>query len=168
MGQYYRIVNLDKKEYLSPYPFDEGAKLLEFGTGKGTLLLALAVLLADGNGRGGGDLHGIPCPKCKVWIECGPPGYGYKTGPGISDYERECECREWGGWLPPKIAGRWKGNRIVVAGDYADENQYGIDSEKNLFHLVCDDNSEWKDVSKEVLEALRTDPYLRNKCLPKE
>jgi len=57
MGQYYRIVNLDKKQYIKPHDFNDGAKLMEFAlSGDGTMA-ALAVLLADGNGRGGGDMH---------------------------------------------------------------------------------------------------------------
>lgn len=57
MGQYYKIVNLTKKQYLHPHKFGDGLKLLEFGSsGMGTLL-GLAVLLADGNNRGGGDLR---------------------------------------------------------------------------------------------------------------
>lgn len=57
MGQYYMIVNLDKEQYLHPHAFGDGLKLMEFGSnGRGTML-ALAVLLARGNGRGGGDLH---------------------------------------------------------------------------------------------------------------
>ena len=57
MGQYYKIVNLDKKEFLDTYTFNDGAKLLEFGCSSEGTLTALAILLADGNGRGGGDLH---------------------------------------------------------------------------------------------------------------
>ena len=57
MGQYYRVVNLDKKQYLCPHEFDDGAKLMEFGNSGGGTMLALAVLLADGNGRGGGDFR---------------------------------------------------------------------------------------------------------------
>ena len=57
MGQYYRIINLDKQEYLSPYTFNNGAKLMEFSCSRAGVLTALALLLADGNGRGGGDLH---------------------------------------------------------------------------------------------------------------
>jgi hypothetical protein len=29
MGQYYRIVNLDKKEYLNPYTFGDGSVVLQ-------------------------------------------------------------------------------------------------------------------------------------------
>lgn len=56
MGQYYIVVNLDKKQYLHPHKFGDGLKLREFGqSGFGTMY-ALAALLADGNGRGGGDI----------------------------------------------------------------------------------------------------------------
>ena len=30
MGQYYRAVNIDKKQYISPHSYDCGAKLMEF------------------------------------------------------------------------------------------------------------------------------------------
>lgn len=57
MGQYYKILNKTKKQYIEPYVFDNGAKLMEFtSTGKG-MLQGLSILLANGNGRGGGDLH---------------------------------------------------------------------------------------------------------------
>lgn len=57
MGQYYRTVNLDKKQVLDPHEFNDGAKLMEFASSSCGMLRALAILLADGNGRGGGDLH---------------------------------------------------------------------------------------------------------------
>jgi hypothetical protein len=55
MGQFYVIVNLTKGEYLRP-PSAE-AKLLEFAVMPNGIMAALAVLLASGNGRGGGDLR---------------------------------------------------------------------------------------------------------------
>lgn len=56
MGQYYMVVNLTKKQFISPNKFGDGLKLLEFGcSGNGTMT-ALSLLLASGNGRGGGDL----------------------------------------------------------------------------------------------------------------
>jgi hypothetical protein len=57
MGQYYKIVNVKKREYLNPHMFGEGLKLMEFGMSAGGSMTALAVLLSNGCGRGGGDLH---------------------------------------------------------------------------------------------------------------
>ena len=56
MGQYYKIVNVKKKQYITPYIFGDGAKLMEFSMSASGVLAGLAILLADGNGRGGGDL----------------------------------------------------------------------------------------------------------------
>lgn len=56
MGQYHKIVNIDKKQYVNPCTLGDGYKLLEFGfLGMGTMT-GLAVLLACSNGRGWGDL----------------------------------------------------------------------------------------------------------------
>jgi len=57
MGQYYKIVNIKKKQYISPYTFGDGSKLMEFSMSANGVLSGLAILLADGNGRGGGDLN---------------------------------------------------------------------------------------------------------------
>lgn len=57
MGQYYKVVNLDKKEFLHPHKFGDGLKLLEFGCSSVGTMTALAVLLSVGNGRGGGDIE---------------------------------------------------------------------------------------------------------------
>lgn len=55
MGQYHKVVNLDKYEYIDPHQLGCGLKLWEqlanpHGTGSGLL-----ALLACSNGRGGGD-----------------------------------------------------------------------------------------------------------------
>lgn len=57
MGQYYKIVNVKKKQYLNPHAFGSGLKLMEFGVDGMSVMAGLAILLADGNGRGGGDLN---------------------------------------------------------------------------------------------------------------
>jgi hypothetical protein len=88
MGQYYKVVNIDRKEYLHPHKFGEGLKLLEFGCDGMGLMTALACLLADGNGRGGGDLR-----------------------------------------TEGDLAGSWAGDRIVIAGDYADEGNFLTEEE---------------------------------------
>jgi hypothetical protein len=66
MGQYYMVVNLDKKQYIRPHAFDDGAKLLEFGCSAGSTMTALALLLSSGNGRGGGD-HPSSAPPIGSW-----------------------------------------------------------------------------------------------------
>jgi hypothetical protein len=58
MGQYHYVCNLDKKHYLNPDALGDGLKLMEFGSSAEGTLLALALLLATANGRGGGDFRG--------------------------------------------------------------------------------------------------------------
>jgi hypothetical protein len=108
MGQYYHVVNLDKREYLHPHRMGDGLKLLEFGSSGDGTMLGLAVLLADGNGRGGGDLH--------------------------SEHP---------------IIGSWAGDRIVIAGDYADEGNY-IAAEDITPEMVEQIRDDYGDEEKEV------------------
>jgi len=57
MGQYYKVVNTTKGQTLTPHTFGSGAKLMEFSSDQMSIMQGLAILLADGNGRGGGDLY---------------------------------------------------------------------------------------------------------------
>jgi hypothetical protein len=57
MGQYFKIVNVKKRQYLNPHMFGDGLKFMEFAPSGGGTMAALAALLSDGNGRGGGDLN---------------------------------------------------------------------------------------------------------------
>lgn len=133
MGQYYLVVNVDRGEYLHPHKFGDGLKLMEFGNSHCGTLLGLAVLLADGNGRGGGDLR-----------------------------------------TDNPIVGSWAGDRIVVAGDYADGGKFlpgdAPESELqkiadecfteghqkaegvNLYHYA---EAKFEDISDRVIEAIR-------------
>ena len=97
MGQYYYVVNIDKKQYLYPHKMGDGLKLWEMAAagncGKGLILL-----LANGNGRGGGDFEEDP------------------------------------------LVGSWCGDRIVVAGDYADKGVFVEDRELTEEELQKVDN----------------------------
>lgn len=116
MGQYYKIVNLDKQEYLHGHKMDSGIKLMELG---GTPAMALLVLCADGNGRGGGD---------------------------------------FGDRSPNSVAGRWAGDRIVVAGDYADKGRHipasmrDAHDDENLYDVA---EEHFADISELVMESFR-------------
>lgn len=123
MGQYYKICNLDKRQFISPNKFYEGAKLLAFGSSSNGTMFGLAILLADGNNRGGGDLR--------------------SENP---------------------IIGSWAGDRIVIAGDYADEDKFIPETElkkfletelknekRNLYQWAA---AFFKDISEQVKEAM--------------
>lgn len=50
MGQYFKIVNLDKRQCLSPWTFGNGAKLLEFSNDGTGMMVAFAILTASDSG----------------------------------------------------------------------------------------------------------------------
>lgn len=113
MGQYYKVVNLTKKEYLNPHDFDDGAKLMEFGQSSGGTMASLAILLANSNGRGGGDA--------------------------------DCDDMEW--------VGRWAGDEIIIAGDYAEKGDKKEDQEENIYSLCS--VGDFRNISSEVSNAFR-------------
>lgn len=55
MGQYHEVYNLDKKERIHPHRIDNGLKLYEQVGHIASTSTALFALLANSNGRGGGD-----------------------------------------------------------------------------------------------------------------
>lgn len=57
MGQYFKVANIDKMEYLEAHKFGDGLKLLEFGASGCGTMLGLALLLRQSNEGGGGDIQ---------------------------------------------------------------------------------------------------------------
>ena len=55
MGQYFLIVNLDKKEYIHPHELGSGLKLWEICANN--ICRVLPFLLRKSNETGGGDIH---------------------------------------------------------------------------------------------------------------
>lgn len=170
MGQYYIAVNLDKKQILIPHACGDGAKLLEFALSSCGLMACMAILLADGNGRGGGDLFGAKCPKCE--------GHGVhyrKNGEPRRDREghiKMCKTCKAVGRLPaPAIVGSWAGDRVVICGDYGDQGKFvpkgphRVDDEtgeeRNLYGLVTREDSGFKDVTREAMRALAADGFVQ-------
>lgn len=143
MGQYYKIVNIDKKEYINPHDFGDGAKLMSFALSSMGVMSGLAILLADGNGNGGGDLY----------------------TDGLDQFNWD-------------IVGRWAGDRIVIAGDYAENGSHvqkdhvkGIvdtDGHKvsehtiNLYTLA---SVSYENISGKVLFTLMSDKCVRDEMV---
>jgi len=125
MGQYYYAVNLDKRQYIHPHKCGDGAKLMEFATSSLGMMSCLAILLADGNGRGGGDMRS-----------------------------------------QNRLIGSWAGDRIVIAGDYADDGKFipekgypGVPSfEGNLNSYAAET---FDDISIKIMRVLAEDTWIR-------
>lgn len=57
MGQYHKVYNVDKREYIEPHEISNGLKLVEQIGYEHSTSTALFLLLANSNGRGGGDVE---------------------------------------------------------------------------------------------------------------
>jgi hypothetical protein len=139
MGQYHLVINLDKKQYLHPCRLGDGQKLLEFADG-GATVIALALLLAQDNGRGIGDLHVAP-PDAPLerWERNG--------------FERVRTPHA-------HLVGSWARDRIVIAGDYGDKLP---ESEETLHTLAL---RTFEDVSAPLRELIACDPWLKRRLSP--
>ena len=146
MGQYYYIVNTKKRQYLHGHKFGDGIKLLEFGSSGTGTMLGLAVLLADGNGRGGGDLRSQN------------PIVGSWAGDPIviaGDYADD------GSHVPPEDIVAYQ----TAAGADPEMVKYFKDKGKqitgvipNLYNVA---STCYTDISDDVILALCDDPYTR-------
>ena len=146
MGQYWRVVNLDKHEYMSPYKLGCGAKLWEQlanhpGTGAGLIILCAAMPEA----RGGGDLdldenwHGPE--RVITWENTSNPG------PMPEEYQV----------IARRTIGRWAGDRIALVGDYAEiDDLDSVDASK--IYKKCSSEGDvvnpWTDVSDDVAAVI--------------
>jgi len=154
VGQYYVIVNLDKREYLDPHAFGNGMKLLEFGVDGTSVMTGLAILLASSNGQGGGDLH---VPEGSEWEDVpgrwagdrivvagdyddreGSPGYGiYRRCRESSPMEELANAMEPTGMFTD-ISG-------LVMGCLLEDSWF-----RSTFLTLPEGNKTWEDYNKKV------------------
>lgn len=131
MGQYHMVVNLDKREFVSPHKLGCGLKLWEqLANGEiGGTSGALLVLLACSNGRGGGDLdtgenwHG---PERVIMADVGPAPPLGADGRSYAD-------------IAASMIGRWAGDRIAVVGDYAEDSDLAPEHYAAMIYGLCHD-----------------------------
>ena len=129
MGQYFKIVNLDKREYIKP----DSNKLWEFCANNEARLLPwlLAKGPQDGTNLSHTDRNGEPIERREgedfdAYLKRVNEGANAPIGQGHF-----------------KTPGRWAGDRIVVVGDY---------DESGLYSEVKKDG--WKEISAEVIPEL--------------
>lgn len=110
MGQYYKVCNIESKEFLKPHSFNDGVKLMEFGnSGFGTMTALSSMLL-------------------------------------LSDTAK----------------GPWAAQRIVVAGDYADEGRFvsANQADMNLYQVADDDYKCAKGIAEKFLKSIMPADFL--------
>ena len=105
MGQYHKIVNLDRREYVHPHKLACGLKLWEQIAAHPSTATALVILLACSNARGGGDFDVDTNWHGPERIDFSEPGPMPKDYPSIAR----------------QTIGRWAGDRIAMIGDYAED-----------------------------------------------
>jgi hypothetical protein len=138
MGQYWKVVNLDKREYVMPHRLGSGLKLWEQlanspGTGEALIVLCAAMPEA----RGGGDFD-----LDANWH--GPERTGGDEGPIIAKYQE----------IAHRTIGRWAGDRIALVGDYAEDTDLAPEHEASTIYGRCEKGGEYTDVSDDVAAVI--------------
>jgi len=151
MGQYHKLVNLDKHEWVDPHQLGCGLKVWEQLANHPSTGTALIILLAGSNGRGGGDLdvesnwHGAERDEA---MKAGRIG-GCTPGPmpmvGKTPYPE----------IAKHIVGRWCGDRIALIGDYGEEKDVPDGTGDLLYDACCDTGPGSKKAYEEHLDWVR-------------
>jgi hypothetical protein len=140
MGQYFRIVNLDKKEWIRP----DGLKLWELCAGNSVRMLGYLLATNNWDGTSIAKLFFSKEQLDEIKKELESLGFGYEV--------YFVDEKNFRGYVVPKLKyfGRWCCDRIVVLGDYADEStNYKVGVTGPSYHEL-NENPEWKDITEEV------------------
>lgn len=142
MGQYWKPVNLDKKEYVDPHKLGAGLKLWEqLVSHPGTSAALVILCAAMPEVRGGGDLD-----LAKNWH--GPertfPEHNATPGPMPESYPT----------IAARTIGRWAGDRIALIGDYAENGDLALEHCASTIYTECGRNGAYRDVTDDVCAVI--------------
>lgn len=144
MGQYWKPVNLDKKEFINPHKLGCGLKLWEQVANHPATGTALTILCAAmSEPRGGGDLD-----MDKNWHgperDMSNPAHHCSPGPMPEDYAV----------IAKRTIGRWAGDRIALVGDYAEDSDLPNSPipASQIYTQCCED--EFTDITDDVCRVI--------------
>jgi len=132
MGQYFKAVNLDKKEYVCPWCIGGVAKLIEWAANPQGAIFTM--LLRKSSASGGGDYYG-PASR-DIYL-----GSNEAENVDLVMQEIFKGVAMEGRPVSPRAdssVGRWAGDRVALIGDY--------DASK-----LWDELPSWKNISDEVV-----------------
>ncbi len=139
MGQYFKAVNLDKREVVCPWCLGGVAKLWEWAAGRHGPVFTL--LLRKSSATGGGDYYD-PIPRPQREIQIGPITDERQAGQAICEAILAGVAAEGQPIVedPTSVVGRWAGDRVALVGDY-DRSR------------LWDELPSYRNISKELAEA---------------
>lgn len=116
MGQYFKAINLDKREVVCPWCLDGGAKLWEWAVNHQGAIFTL--LLRQSSQTGGGDYGGPGMQTIELT--------GDNAAESLSEILAKGNAREGMAMPIPScsVVGRWAGDRIAIVGDYDKSGLY--------------------------------------------
>lgn len=125
MGQYWKLVNLDKKEFVNPHKLASGLKLWEClanSPGIGAAMIILQSAMPEA--RGGGDF--------------------------TLDSDNE-EYNE----IARRTVGRWAGDRVVMVGDYAVDSDLPRRQKASGIYGKCMSKDDWREDIKSCYRTIK-------------
>lgn len=128
MGQYFKAVNTDKREYVCPWCIGCGAKLWEWAANPQGAIFTL--LLRKSDGTGGGDFYTAGPQAIRV-----PNGNPKEAARITADALRKAAKEEGRRVQPPEgsVVGRWAGDSVMLIGDYDSSHLWDeLDSFRNI------------------------------------
>jgi len=145
MGQYHKVVNLDKREFIHPHELGSGLKQWEQIANNPGTPHALFILCCCSNGRGGGD------------FDLYRNAHGAGRTSRAADEPLEAPYQE----TALAVIGRWAGDRIAVVGDYTEDRDLpGSDTPASLIYRLCGVTPEDLDEDEKLRELVKKhNPY---------
>ncbi|REK08646.1 MAG: hypothetical protein DWQ37_20120 [Planctomycetota bacterium] len=139
MGQYFKAVNLDKREVVCPWCLGGVAKLWEWAAGRHGPVFTL--LLRKSSATGGGDYFD-PIPSSEREIRIDPTTDEKQTASAVLGAIMLSVAAEGQPIAEDgkSVVGRWAGDRVALVGDY-DRSR------------LWDELPRYRNISKELVEA---------------
>lgn len=133
MGQYFKAVNVTKKEVVCPWCLGGVAKLIEWAINPWGAIFTL--LLRKSDASGGGDFYGYRTMNIVLDEESAPETIMHAVAKGVAMEGRPV--------VPPKdsLVGRWAGDEVYLVGDYDSSKLF--EKSKKFRNISCQLVATW-------------------------